>query len=102
LATVSAEENGRGRLERLKTARLHRGALVQRLVHRRTAVQAVIDAGAWIVALALATLLRFDFNLELINVAGVAMMVPIAIEAQFLAGYALGLYPAASTRSRPW
>ncbi|MDP8975222.1 MAG: polysaccharide biosynthesis protein, partial [Actinomycetota bacterium] len=71
---------------------LRRRAIVQRLVRRRTAVQVAIDAAAWLVALTLATVLRFDFRLDLINFAGLAVMVPVAIEAQFVAGYAFGLY----------
>ncbi|MDQ3679182.1 MAG: polysaccharide biosynthesis protein [Actinomycetota bacterium] len=55
-------------------------------------MQAVIDAGAWIIALSVATLFRYDFHLSLINRAGVAVMMPLAIEAQFVSGYAFGLY----------
>ena len=69
-----------------------RSALVQRLAGRRVVVQAVIDAAAWILALTLATVLRFDFHVGAINLAGVAVMLPVAIEAQLIAGYAFGLY----------
>jgi len=69
-----------------------RSALVQHLASRRVVVQAVIDAAAWVVALSLATLLRYDFHLSVINLAGVAVMMPVAVEAQFISGYAFGLY----------
>ncbi len=76
----------------MKAALRAKRVLIQRLARRRVVVQAVIDAAAWITALTLATLLRFDFQLGAINVAGVAMMLPLAVEAQLVAGYALGLY----------
>jgi FlaA1/EpsC-like NDP-sugar epimerase len=76
----------------MRSVMLRRQALVQRLVRRRTAVQVAIDAAAWLLALTLATVLRFDFRLDLINFVGLAVMVPVAIEAQFVAGYAFGLY----------
>jgi FlaA1/EpsC-like NDP-sugar epimerase len=65
---------------------------VQRLLRRRAVAQAALDACAWAAALGLATFLRYDFNLELVNVAGVATMIPLAMEAQFVSGYAFGLY----------
>lgn len=65
---------------------------MQRLAIRRVVVQAVVDAVAWIVAISLATLLRFDFQISYINLLGVAVMLPLAVEAQFLSGYAFGLY----------
>ena len=69
-----------------------RRALWRRLARRRIVVQAVIDAAAWVIALSLATLFRYDFHASQINVAGVAVMLPLAVEAQFVAGYAFGLY----------
>ncbi len=69
-----------------------RKALLQQLVRRRAVTQVALDALCWAIALALATLLRYDFHLNLINVAGVAVMIPLAAEAQFVSGYAFGLY----------
>ena len=69
-----------------------RSALLQRLVRRRIVAQAAVDAACWAVALSVATLLRYDFELGLVNLAGVAMMIPLAIESQVISGYAFGLY----------
>lgn len=54
--------------------------------------QAVTDAVAWTAALYIATFIRFDFDVSRMDLLGVAGMVPLAIEAQFVAGYVSGLY----------
>ena len=55
-------------------------------------MQAVIDGLAWAVALSLATLLRFDFDLGQIQILGALAMIPLAVEAQVVSGHVVGLY----------
>ncbi|MDP8975695.1 MAG: polysaccharide biosynthesis protein [Actinomycetota bacterium] len=67
-------------------------SLVERLAARRALVQVAIDGWAWAVALSLATLLRFDFDLGQIHLAQALSMIPLAIEAQIVSGHLMGLY----------
>jgi FlaA1/EpsC-like NDP-sugar epimerase len=69
-----------------------RGELVRRVVRHRAIVQGSVDAVAWTVALFLATAIRHDFDLDAINVGGVAAMVPLAVESQIVGGVLTGLY----------
>jgi FlaA1/EpsC-like NDP-sugar epimerase len=62
------------------------------LARHRAFVQGTVDACAWVVALFLATLTRYDFHPSRIDVLGVLAMVPLAIEAQLVGGYIAGLY----------
>jgi FlaA1/EpsC-like NDP-sugar epimerase len=62
------------------------------LVRRRRAVQAVVDALAWVLALALATWLRFEFEVDHARLTELAVFAPFAAAAQLVAGLAAGLY----------
>ena len=71
---------------------IHSKAVVQRLARRRAVVQGVVDAVIWAFSLFFATLLRYDFHASRLDVKGVLAMIPLAIEAQIIAGFAAGLY----------
>jgi FlaA1/EpsC-like NDP-sugar epimerase len=57
-----------------------------------TVVQGMVDAIAWTLSLLIAILLRLDFTWTGVDTVGVAAMIPLAIEAQWLGGYLSGLY----------
>lgn len=57
-----------------------------------TVVQAVVDAAAWSLCLVLAVLIRLDFDWSRLDVVGVLAMIPLAVEAQVISGYVVGLY----------
>jgi hypothetical protein len=46
---------------------------------RRTAAQASIDCGAWITALTIAVIIRFDFRLNLVDWPRLALITPVAL-----------------------
>jgi FlaA1/EpsC-like NDP-sugar epimerase len=77
------------RRDRYKSARAR--ILHWAVVHRYL-VQATIDGIAWAVALLFATLVRWNFALESIDVRGLLAIIPLAILAQVVAGLASGLY----------
>jgi FlaA1/EpsC-like NDP-sugar epimerase len=55
-------------------------------------LQPVIDTLAWVVALTLATLLRWDFKLTSVDGVGLVLIIPLAGLAQLVAGVSSGLY----------
>ncbi len=55
-------------------------------------MQPTADVLAWAAALVLATLLRYDFNLDQVNWRGLATAVPLAMALQTGVGFAAGLY----------
>lgn len=67
-------------------------ALVAVALRHPPVTQAVVDAVAWTTALFIATAIRFDFDWSQIDVVGVSVMVPLALEAQLVGGYVAGLY----------
>lgn len=69
-----------------------RGLLVKAVARHSTVAQGVVDACAWTFALYFATAIRYDFDLAAIDLFGVAVMVPLAIEAQIVGGFLSGLY----------
>ncbi|MCJ7673055.1 MAG: polysaccharide biosynthesis protein [Acidimicrobiia bacterium] len=72
-----------------------RGGWLRRLVHRRGArfaIGAGVDAFGWIAAVALASLLRFDFSPDRVDWGGVAALLPFVVASQVALGAALGLY----------
>ena len=62
------------------------------LARHRTLVQGLTDALAWTLALVLATLFRYDFDLAEGAFSGLTAMIPIAMMTQVLAGLVCGLY----------
>ncbi len=83
---MSVERRGRGSDEALIVR------MMRFLVRHRSGVQAGVDAGAWFLALWLATLLRYDFTVSTHEINGLAAAIPIAIASQVLAGLVFGLY----------
>lgn len=69
-----------------------RARLVDLVAQHRWAVHALLDANAVIGALCFATLLRFDFAFSREDVDGLALLVPVAVAVQLLAGLRFGLY----------
>ncbi len=59
---------------------------------RRGLVQAGIDGVIWAVALSFATLLRYDFSAARIEFSGLAILVPVALVVQTIAGMHFGIY----------
>ena len=68
------------------------GRLLGFLGRHRTLVQVSTDGLAWTLAICFATLSRYDFHVDWINVRGVFALACIAILVQSLAGLACGLY----------
>jgi FlaA1/EpsC-like NDP-sugar epimerase len=58
----------------------------------RFAIQFGIDATAWVIALVLAGLLRYDFDVDLVAWQWLAIVMLLTIAVQFVAGWALYLY----------
>jgi FlaA1/EpsC-like NDP-sugar epimerase len=56
------------------------------------AVQFLLDAAAWSVAVPFATIARYDFELDAVNWAGVARVILITLALQGIIGLLLGLY----------
>ena len=54
--------------------------------------QAILDSLAWAVALLLAVLLRYELDIHLINFAGLAALMVIAVATQLIAGWYMALY----------
>ncbi|PYI39702.1 polysaccharide biosynthesis protein [Arthrobacter psychrolactophilus] len=54
--------------------------------------QAILDSLAWIVALFLAVLLRYELDIGLINFAGLGVLIAIAVATQLIAGWYMALY----------
>ncbi len=54
--------------------------------------QAILDSLAWTVALLLAVLLRYELDIGLINFAGLAALVVVAVATQLIAGWYMALY----------
>ena len=73
-------------------SRIKESALWQWLIARRYRIQALFDAAAWATALVFATTIRHDFDLNAIDWAGLALLVPLAALAQVVAGISSGLY----------
>ena len=67
-------------------------AILRALVARRGLWQAAIDAVAWIFALCFGTLLRYDFNLGKVEFSGLAILVPVGVILQVIAGMQFGIY----------
>ena len=62
------------------------------LIRHRFGFQAGVDAAAWAVAIVAATLLRYEFDYQDIDWAGLALIVPVAIVIHVVVGTAGGLY----------
>src|SRR2546421_10828247 len=73
-------------------ARVGGGRTWRWLAQHRLAVQVAIDSIAWVVALSFAVLARYDFNPQRIGFRGLALMAPLVVFAQFVAGQLCGLY----------
>ena len=58
----------------------------------RFLIQAGVDAVLWAPALFLATWARYDFQLRLVDMAGIALLTVVAGVAQIVIGSRLGLY----------
>ncbi len=54
--------------------------------------QAILDSLAWVVALSLAVLLRYELDVHLINFAGLVLLLVVAIATQLIAGWYMALY----------
>ncbi|MCY0905338.1 polysaccharide biosynthesis protein [Arthrobacter sp. H14-L1] len=54
--------------------------------------QFVLDSFAWVVAIALALLLRYELDVTLIHVGGTVLLMVVAIVTQLIAGWSLALY----------
>jgi FlaA1/EpsC-like NDP-sugar epimerase len=54
--------------------------------------QYLLDAGAWIVAILLALILRYELRVDVINSAGVVVFALVAVAAQFAVGLSFALY----------
>jgi FlaA1/EpsC-like NDP-sugar epimerase len=78
--------DGRGGLRRQV------GRLYTALILHRRFVNVVGDSTAWVAALVLGLLFRYDFNVPGAAVRGVLVLVPLAVTVQFLVGLADGLY----------
>lgn len=52
----------------------------------------MLDSLAWVVALSLAVLLRYELDVHLINFAGLAVLLVVAIATQLIAGWYMALY----------
>ena len=68
------------------------GRLLGFLGCHRTLVQVSTDGLAWTLAICFATLSRYDFHVDWINVRGVFALACVAILVQSLSGLACGLY----------
>lgn len=62
------------------------------LIRHRFGFQAGVDAAAWAIAIVAATLLRYEFDYQDIDWAGLALIVPVAIVIHVVVGTAGGLY----------
>ena len=62
------------------------------MVRHRFAVQAGLDVALWAPALFLATWARYDFELEPVDLAGIAVLTVVAGGAQVVVGTRMGLY----------
>lgn len=62
------------------------------LIRHRFGFQAGLDAGAWAVAIVLATVLRFDFEVQQIEWARLVLLIPVAVVIHVVVGTAGGLY----------
>lgn len=62
------------------------------LAEHRVAVQIVVDLAAWVVALPLATWLRYEFSLSSVDTDALALLVPFAMAVQLVVGLAAGQY----------
>ena len=77
----------------ISTLKLRRFAgLIRLAVQYRPIVQAGMDAAAWAVALLFATVVRFDFDLDEVDVRGWLVIAVLAAITQTVAGLACGLY----------
>jgi FlaA1/EpsC-like NDP-sugar epimerase len=65
---------------------------VQRLIPSRYRIQAVADALVWMVAVALAVVLRYEFDLPRYAPRGLVMALPLSALCQAVAGLGSGLY----------
>ncbi|CAL8898533.1 dTDP-glucose 4,6-dehydratase [Kocuria varians] len=55
-------------------------------------IQMILDSVAWIVALWVAVLLRFELNIDLVSVGGVVATCVVAVVLQLLVGFSFALY----------
>ncbi|WP_243635598.1 polysaccharide biosynthesis protein [Kocuria tytonicola] len=55
-------------------------------------IQMILDSVAWIVALWVAVLLRFELHIELVSVGGVVLACLVAVVLQLLVGFSFALY----------
>lgn len=62
------------------------------LAGHRVAAQIVVDLAVWLVALPLATWLRYEFDLSDVDVRGLLALVPFAMAVQLVVGLAAGQY----------
>ena len=66
-------------------------------------IQMLLDSAAWVVALVLALVLRYEMALQFISVPGLLLVSAVAVAAQLVVGFSFALYKgrysfAASTR----
>lgn len=54
--------------------------------------QAILDSLAWVVALFLAVLLRYELDIGLINFVGLSVLMAVAVATQLIAGWYMALY----------
>ena len=75
------------------TGELPRRATLKATIARHSTVaQAAVDACAWTFALFAATAIRYDFHVGDMDLFGIAVMVPLAVECQIAGGFLSGLY----------
>ena len=55
-------------------------------------IQMILDSAAWILALWVAVLLRFELNVELVSVGGLVITCAVAVVLQLLVGFSFALY----------
>jgi FlaA1/EpsC-like NDP-sugar epimerase len=72
--------------------RLRSAAPFRALVPHRFTVQALLDAVVWVLALWLATYLRYEFDLGASSTNGVLAAIPLVVAVQLAAGVATGMY----------
>ena len=68
------------------------GTVVRRWARKRTAGKLAVDGVMWSLALVFATLARFDFKADLVDLPGLVATIPLAVVLQLGAGLAFGLY----------
>ncbi len=72
--------------------RADRSTLDARLRRAFPLIQVAVDSLAWVIAIPVTTLLRYDLRLRPVDEVGVAIMIGVAVVLQGLVGAALGLY----------